>query len=107
MPNRTDLHGKKRYWFCQPCDAWTACAIDDDRRPIGFMANKELRQLREDANSLLRVIGMRSGYAGANEVRLWDRIRRACQMPGKGKFNLYQVDAEILRKAIQFLKGIE
>ena len=36
-------------YYCEPCDAYVGCH-ENTRRPLGTMANKELRQLRIKAH---------------------------------------------------------
>lgn len=44
-PYRTDLHSKQ-FWLCKSCDAYVGCH-GYTSRPLGTMANKELRMLRK------------------------------------------------------------
>lgn len=38
-------------WYCQPCDAYVGCH-NNTKKPLGTMANKELRKLRMACHSL-------------------------------------------------------
>lgn len=39
-------------WLCKPCDAYVGCHLNS-KRPLGTMANKELRQWRVKAHSVI------------------------------------------------------
>lgn len=48
-PHRPDLFGKT-FWRCRPCEAHVGCH-PDSTRPLGGLANKELRQARQRAHA--------------------------------------------------------
>lgn len=47
-PNREDLFHKK-YWNCFPCAAYVGCH-PNSIKPLGTLANAELRQMRKDTH---------------------------------------------------------
>lgn len=49
-PYRADLHGKQ-FWVCWVCHAWVGCHDDDLDRPLGRLANAELRQAKIAAHT--------------------------------------------------------
>lgn len=48
-PRRPDLWNKQ-FWRCRPCDAWAGCRPGTER-PLGRLANAELRQARREAHA--------------------------------------------------------
>lgn len=46
-PHRPDLHGK-RFYACMPCGAWVG--THRDGRPLGTLANRELRAARQQCH---------------------------------------------------------
>lgn len=48
-PRRPDL-ARKPVWRCRPCDAWVGCH-DGTERPLGRLANAELRQAKQAAHA--------------------------------------------------------
>lgn len=49
-PYRVDLHAKQ-FWVCWACRAWVGCHDDDLTRPLGRLANAELRQAKIAAHA--------------------------------------------------------
>lgn len=49
-PHRSDLHDK-HFWLCAPCDAYVGCH-DGTTKPLGRLANTELRQAKIAAHSV-------------------------------------------------------
>ena len=47
-PHRPDLHWKK-FYVCDPCDARVGCH-GNTSRPMGYLANAELRRLKMNAH---------------------------------------------------------
>ena len=48
-PHRPDL-ASKRFWRCKPCGAWVRCH-DGTERPLGRLADAELRRARQEAHA--------------------------------------------------------
>lgn len=47
-PHRLDLY-ELRFWYCSDCDAWVGCHRGTTK-PLGRLANAELRQAKQDAH---------------------------------------------------------
>lgn len=62
-PHRPDLH-HKRFWLCRPCDAYVGCH-EDTERPLGRLANSELRQAKQDAHVAFDALWKRTSPAGS------------------------------------------
>jgi hypothetical protein len=48
-PHRADLHSR-HFWACMPCCAWVGCH-PGTKRPLGRLANAELRRLKQAAHA--------------------------------------------------------
>lgn len=55
-PHRKDLSGKP-FWICRDCNAYCGCHKGTDR-PLGTLANKELRHWRKQAHSFFDPLWM-------------------------------------------------
>ncbi|KKK84310.1 hypothetical protein LCGC14_2784650 [marine sediment metagenome] len=53
-------------YYCKVCDAYVGCH-NNTREPLGTMANKELRDLRKQAHSIIDPL-WKSGQMRRNEV---------------------------------------
>lgn len=66
-PHRPDLYAKK-FWWCAPCDAYVGCHPEnpqfgqDGTRPLGRLADKNLRRLKWEAHSLFDPLWKEHGY---------------------------------------------
>ena len=66
-PHRPDLFEKK-FWLCEKCDAYVGCHPrnlnhgQDGTRPLGRLADKELRRLKWKAHSLFDPLWQELGY---------------------------------------------
>lgn len=81
----------KQYWRCAPCDAYVGCH-DGTERPLGRLANAELRQAKQEAHAAfdplwqakMRRDGCSKGKArGAGYKWLADQLgieRRRCHI---------------------------
>lgn len=49
-PHRPDLAGKK-IWRCSPCDAYVGTHQDSDAKPLGRLANRDLREAKIAAHA--------------------------------------------------------
>lgn len=55
VPNE-EIYNGKRYgksymmWWCEPCDAYVGTHENDPDRPLGTLANRELREWRKKAH---------------------------------------------------------
>lgn len=53
-------------WMCKPCKAWVGCH-QNTKRPLGILANKELRQWRTKAHEAMDPL-WQSGYITRKEL---------------------------------------
>ncbi len=57
--DNAEIYNGRRYgksymmWWCLPCDALVGTHQNDPKRPLGTMANKELRQWRRKAHATI------------------------------------------------------
>ena len=61
-PHRSDLHDK-RFYLCTPCDAYVGCHPGTER-PLGRLANAELRQAKMAAHAAFDELWKRTTPAG-------------------------------------------
>lgn len=102
-PRRPDLT-HKRFWRCKPCDAWVGCH-DGTERPLGRLANAELRQAKQEAHAAFDPLwkrkmerdGCSKGKArGAGYKWLADQLgidRKRC--------HIGMMDAETCRRVVE------
>lgn len=62
-PHRPDLH-YLRFWQCLPCDAWVGCH-KGTKRPLGRLANAELRAAKMAAHAAFDELWRRTTPAGS------------------------------------------
>lgn len=67
-PHRPDLFDK-RFWLCTPCDAYVGCH-DGTEKPLGRLANQELRQAKIAAHAVLDPL-WKSGSMTRNAAYQW------------------------------------
>lgn len=58
-PHRPDLFHKK-FWLCKPCDAYVGCH-GESQRPLGRLANSELRRAKMMAHAAFDPLWKKSG----------------------------------------------
>ena len=73
-PSRQDLK-TLNFWQCKPCDAYVGChkggnGFGDGTRPLGTLANAELRAARNRAHAAFDPI-WRSGEMGRRKAYAW------------------------------------
>lgn len=56
--DNAEIYGKRygqsyMMWICKPCDARVGCHKNQQARPLGTLANKELRQWRTEAHKAI------------------------------------------------------
>lgn len=61
-PHRADLH-VKQFWYCRPCDAYVGCH-ELSARPLGRLANAELRRAKSAAHRAFDSLWRRSDLHG-------------------------------------------
>ncbi len=59
-PHRPDL-ASKNFRICWPCAAWVGC--HDDGRPMGRLANAELRKAKQEAHLAFDVLWEKRGMS--------------------------------------------
>jgi len=69
-PHRPDLSGK-RFWHCAPCQAWVGCH-DGTTRPLGRLANAELRRCKERAHAAFDLLWKRKMATGVSKKQARD-----------------------------------
>lgn len=62
-PHRSDLY-YLRFWQCAPCNAYVGCH-KGTTRPLGRLANTELRQAKQDAHVAFDELWRRTTPAGS------------------------------------------
>lgn len=96
--HRPDLH-RKMFYVCQPCGARVGC--HEDGRPLGTLANRELRLSRLRCHSLFDKL-WKSGRMKRKAAYTW--LAKFMELPSKdahiGKFNIEQCNKliEVLEK---------
>lgn len=68
-PHRPDLN-HKRFYLCRPCDAHVGCH-GTGSKPLGTMANAELREFRQAAHRAFDPLWKGKGSMSRNEAYAW------------------------------------
>ena len=86
-PHRVDLHSKK-FWVCFVCDARVGCH-EGTTRPLGELANSELRDYRMRAHDEFDYI-WKSGYMSRGQAYRWlaSKLRIPREKCHIGKFDV-------------------
>lgn len=92
-PHREDLKFLK-FWQCVSCDAYVGCHKNSkDYKPLGILANRELRQLRIKAHGLFD-LSWRSGKITRDKA--YQRLSQSMGIKKKdchiGHFNIDQCE---------------
>ena len=95
-PHRPDL-AAKRFWRCKPCDAY--CGSHPDGKPLGRLANAELRRARNKANALFDPL-WRSGVMRRGEAYEW--LQKLTGL-SKAKCHIAMMDLPTVRRTIDAL----
>jgi len=93
-PRHPGLH-HKYFYLCGECDAYVGC-YPDTRHPLGFLANRELRQCRQEAYQVFDSI-WENGWLRRQDAYQWLSSRldvppHKCHI---GQFNLAQAQTTI------------
>ncbi|MBO1362066.1 hypothetical protein J2D73_19990 [Acetobacter sacchari] len=78
IENSSSIYGGRDYgpaWVCEPCGAWVGC--HPDGKPLGRLANKELRMAKQRAHAVFDPLwkrkmerdGLRKGHARAKAYK--------------------------------------
>lgn len=99
-PHRPDL-GSKKFWLCTPCNAYVGChAGDDGTRPLGRLADAELRAAKQQAHAAFDPLWSRPSHARARrrkEAYAW----LAAQLGiGRKRCHIGEFDVETCERAI-------
>lgn len=68
-PGYSHLEGK-RFWLCKPCDAYVGTHENSNWKPLGRLANKELRSWRMKAHRLFDPL-WKGGKMKRQEAYAW------------------------------------
>lgn len=101
-PYRQDLRHMK-FWQCDPCGAWVGCHTGT-KKPLGRLANAELRQAKMDAHAafdplwksngmkrreayvwLAKQLGVKRIHIGECDVETCRRVVEVCEASGEGE----------------------
>ena len=85
-------------YYCKPCDAYVGCH-GNTRKPLGNMANKELREWRKKAHAVIDPL-WRSG-----KMKRWQVYRALSDSFGK-QIHVGESDIETCKKIIEFSKSL-
>lgn len=88
-PHRKDLH-ELQFWSCTPCHAFVGCHKNSDAKPLGRLANAELRKAKRDAHSAFDPL-WQSGAITRKEAYRWlsEQLRVQPEKCHIGMFNIY------------------
>lgn len=98
-PHRPDLFEKK-FWRCEPCDAYVGCHPvgpgHDGTRPLGRLANAELRRAKQAAHAAFDPIWKNREMSRAKAYRwLANRLSVPASECHIGMFDTHQCKAVI------------
>ena len=68
-PDRPDLWDRQLY-LCEPCEAWVGCHKNSDGKPLGRLANAQLRHMKVQAHHWFDQI-WRGGYMTRKAAYQW------------------------------------
>lgn len=51
LPFSAAARPSRRFWLCEPCQAWVGCHKGNNAKPMGTPAKARLRRLRQDAHN--------------------------------------------------------
>lgn len=101
-PHRKDL-GLKKFWLCRPCDAYVGChpvGNGDGTKPLGRLANAELRGLKQDVHRVFDPLWQNGSQKRKDAYRyLADHLGIPYADCHVGMF-----DAELCRRAIEICR---
>ena len=89
-PHRPDLYSLN-FWLCEPCQAWVGCHKNTDAKPLGRLANAQLRMAKSSAHAAFDPIWKKGRLTRQQAYRWLSRemslTRDECHI---GMFNLEQ-----------------
>jgi len=98
-PYRKDLYSKN-FWRCEPCGAYVGCHKGTDK-PLGRLANKELRDAKIKAHSLFDPLWKEKKMSRTYAYKwLSERLNI-----DTNKCHIGMFDVEMCNKVIEILSG--
>lgn len=99
-PHRPDLAHKK-FYFCKPCDAYVGCH-GGGTKPLGRLANRELRKLKSQAHSFFDPIWKQRKMTRADAYKwLSEKLDIPIEQTHIGMF-----DVDLCKKTIENCKEL-
>jgi hypothetical protein len=99
-PHRPDL-ARKHFWYCGCSDAYVGCHEGPENRPLGRLANKELREWKKRAHAAFDPI-WKSGRMRRREA--YARLSKALELsPEQTHIGMFNVD--YCKRVIQAVQG--
>lgn len=95
-PHRPDLYNLQ-FWQCEPCSAFVGCHKNSDAKPLGRLADAELRRAKSAAHAAFDPL-WKSGNKTRNEAYQW--LSRKLNL-SKDKCHIGMFDTEMCRKVIE------
>lgn len=88
-PHRVDLH-QLQFWQCQPCSAFVGCHKNSDAKPLGRLANADLRRAKKDAHAVFDLL-WKSGNKSRKEAYQWlsQQLHIDSKLCHIGMFDIY------------------
>ena len=91
-------YGKSyKCYLCKDCDAYVGVHQNDKNRPLGTMANSELREYRKKAHSIL------DPFWQVGRFTRWEMYRRLSKYFGK-EIHIGESDIEMCKNIINYLE---
>lgn len=106
-PHRQDLGGKK-FWRCLPCQAFVGChepgnGYGDGTRPLGRLANLELRKAKKDAHAVFDALWQSRRM---NRKAAYALLSKLTAMPAD-KCHIGMMDVEQCRQVVDAVSAWE
>lgn len=88
-PHRKDLYNLQ-FWQCQPCSAFVGCHKNSDAKPLGRLANADLRRAKKDAHAAFDPL-WKSGKKTRKEAYRWlsQRLEISGELCHIGMFDIF------------------
>jgi len=98
-PHRPDL-ADKMFYQCAPCDAYVGCHPNTDR-PLGQLANAELRKVRREAHMAFDPIWKNKLMS---RTRAYDWLSRSLGIP-KHRCHIGMFDVDLCKKTVEVCRS--
>lgn len=96
-PHRPDLADRK-FWVCKPCDARVGCH-GKGIRPLGTLANAELRGLRRNAHRVFDMLWANREH----RLKLYEQARKDLGL--EDDLHIGEADEELCRRVIEWAES--